>query len=122
MPKARRPAENLSAETDDYIFQHYGRGQVTAREVAAALGVSLSTLYRAVQRPGFKARLRAVRIGRACELLRDSDLSIQEIARGVGYPNTSALDHDFDRLLHQSPRTFRDAARSAAITNAQKGA
>jgi AraC-like DNA-binding protein len=115
MPKSHRPAQRLSTETDAYIAQHYWQGQVTAREVAAALGVSLSTLYRAVRRPGFKERLRAVRIAHACELLRESTVTIRQIAKTVGYPNTSALDHDFNRLLHESPRAFRHAAQATQL-------
>ncbi|MEL7213964.1 MAG: AraC family transcriptional regulator [Pseudomonadota bacterium] len=51
--------------------------------------------------------VRSVRLKRACELLRTSQLSIDEIAFTSGYADTNAFNRAFKRAIGKSPGAFR---------------
>jgi len=53
------------------------------------------------------------RIALAADLLRTSDLTIETIARRVGYANAFALSVAFKRIRGASPKRFRAADRTA---------
>ncbi len=50
-----------------------------------------------------------LRIQKAMELLRNSDLTITEIALEVGFNDSNYFTRQFRRILDQSPRDFRNA-------------
>jgi len=54
-----------------------------------------------------------LRIQRAMELLRNSTLSVTEIAFEVGFKDSNYFTRQFRRVLGQSPRSFRQASASA---------
>lgn len=54
----------------------------------------------------------AVRITKAKELLRDTDLTVQQIAREVGYGNAQHLIRVFKKQEGQTPGEYRSAALS----------
>ncbi len=53
-----------------------------------------------------------LRIQRAMELLRNSDLSITEIALEIGFNDSNYFTRQFRRVLGESPRSFRQANAS----------
>ncbi len=54
-----------------------------------------------------------LRIQRAMALLRNSTLSVTEIAFEVGFKDSNYFTRQFRRVLGQSPRSFRQASASA---------
>jgi transcriptional regulator GlxA family with amidase domain len=53
------------------------------------------------------AFVREVRLRRAAELLRTTTLSIDEVARAVGYDSRSQFSRAFQRLLREAPGRYR---------------
>ena len=51
--------------------------------------------------------LHRTRIGHSCGLLSGSRLSIEEIARQVGYEDVRYYRQVFREMLHMSPRDYR---------------
>ena len=58
-----------------------------------------------------KAYLQQRRIEAACRLLESTDLSVYEIARRVGYSDSSALSRVFTRSLGAAPAQYRNQFR-----------
>jgi len=54
-----------------------------------------------------------LRIQKAMELLRNSSLSITEIALEVGFNDSNYFTRQFRRVLGETPRSFRRASVSA---------
>jgi len=52
--------------------------------------------------------LAQLRIEKACELLRENDLNISQIARATGYDDLAAFNHFFRRHTGFSPRDYRE--------------
>lgn len=89
------------------------------QDLAAAVGLSRATLARRFtsltgQSP--MAYLAWWRMAMAARLLRDSDLSLPEIARRVGYGSPYAFAHAFKRHFGVAPGRYRAADQAIAAT------
>jgi AraC-like DNA-binding protein len=92
-------------------------GPWNADDLASALGVSRTSLYRIVKRHHGSSPARVVdrlRMDAACRLLADSQLSIEVIADQVGYASAFSFSTAFKRCLGTPPSRYRqDAIRGA---------
>jgi AraC-like DNA-binding protein len=80
--------------------------------VATQLGVHRRTLDRRLQRHGvhYSDLLDAVKCQVACELLRDTELQVQQIAESLRYSNAANFATAFRRWAGVTPTAFRRAA------------
>ena len=93
----------------EYIRTHYMQ-PITVNDVAAAVGVSRSWLYRsfmdyAAQSPAMY--LRDIRMQRARALLQRTDWPVQEIAQAVGFEDPLYFSRVFSAYEGCSPTAFR---------------
>jgi len=89
-------------------------GMMPTLEAMAALEhMSARTFIRhlAAEQQGYQQLLDEVREERACWLLRQTDLSIEDIASRLGYVDTSNFSRTFKRWLGSTPREFRQQSR-----------
>jgi AraC-like DNA-binding protein len=97
----------------DYIDGHYSE-QMTVSDIADYLGISRSHLFRsfeAVLGKSTKEYVIEYRVDKACEMLRDSDMSINTIANSLGFDNTHCFSSMFHKRQGVSPREFRKTCR-----------
>jgi len=106
------PPPSLDQQVRASIRQLFGAGGATLERVAAALGMQPRTLQRrlAAQELGFADLVEATRAQLACDLLRDSDLPIAEIAARVGYATPASFSRWFSRTIGEPPRAWRGRA------------
>jgi len=94
-----------------YMEEHYMEPGLDARELAAVLNLSsrrMSTIFLSASGATPHHYLRALRIHKAKEiLLANSQVSIKEIARRVGYKDPSHFVYSFRQLEGTSPERFR---------------
>lgn len=101
-------------------------------ELAAGLGLSVSSLRRAVRAAAGcspKEYLLRTRLSRAKALLADSDRTVAEVARAVGYDDPAYFTRAFTRRAGMSPSAFRtqqrrpgqDAAARAPACSSARG-
>jgi AraC-like DNA-binding protein len=106
---SRRIVENGKKKLVGIVEEHMIRNMascIRARDIARAVGVSESTLRHAFkQTTGTTVadRLAEIRITRAKDLLRESDLSITGISDRVGYPSIHSFSRAFKRLVGMTP-------------------
>jgi AraC-like DNA-binding protein len=83
--------------------------------VASQLAISPATLKRrlAVAGTSFSKLVDKVRFDLACQLLRDSNANIAQIAEVLGYGHTSTFSRAFSRWAKTSPREWRRRAAAA---------
>lgn len=77
-------------------------------EIARSMGMSRRSLQRSLRAEGtsFRAVVERVRIDRSEQHLRHGALSVDEVARLVGYADTSSFVRAFKRSKGQPPRQF----------------
>ncbi len=83
---------------------------VSVPDLARRCGFSESQFRRVFQRTmGLLPvqHLRQVRMERACQLLRQTDQTVDAIAAEVGYAETAFFSHSFKRLIGVSPGQYR---------------
>ena len=84
--------------------------ELSLSKVAKAANISrnhLSERFKQVTGTNFVDYIARTRFEKACELLRDVDLRITEIAFAVGFQSLSQFNRVFRKLSGQSPTEFR---------------
>lgn len=111
-----------------FIREHLDE-KISLTEVAAAVRISptyLSEKFKQVTGENFVCYIGRRRVEKACELLRESEARISEIAFATGFQSLSQFNRVFKKLLGEAPREYRlrccnkggnGAARSAARSN-----
>jgi AraC-like DNA-binding protein len=81
----------------------------SAREMAGRLGLSVRTLHRRLTEEGqhYQGIVDEVRSALAIEFLRNTTLSVEEVACRVGFTESSNFRKAFRRWTGQSPARFR---------------
>ena len=107
-PRLKKNDDSL-VRAVSYIRSHVGK-RITLQELADIAGLSLyyfSHLFKEMTGQSPNEFVINSRIDRAKTLLLTTDLSIAEIAREVGYPNSSNLITLFARRVGSPPAQFR---------------
>ncbi|MDY6830500.1 MAG: helix-turn-helix transcriptional regulator [Thermodesulfobacteriota bacterium] len=103
--------ERFSATTGrlKHALLSYDNGLPGMAEMARRFNMSPQTLGRRLAAEGtdYKTVSRQVREKRACDLLKTSDLSIEEIAARLGYSDTANFYRAFKSWTGKTPLGFR---------------
>ncbi len=98
----------------DYIASSYSY-PITVEEIAAYTGISRSYLFRSFQthqQQSPKEYLTAYRIRQACQLLRETDLSVAAVAYSVGFEDNLYFSKAFKKQMQVSPSEYRKQSSS----------
>ncbi len=93
-----------------YIEENYPREGLTLSELAQAVHVSpvyLSVIFKKERGINFSDFLTEIRLKKAMELLRGTDLKTYEVAERVGYSNPRYFSACFKRYTGYSPSDFK---------------
>jgi YesN/AraC family two-component response regulator len=96
----------------DYIHQRYSE-RLSASRVASVAGFApkyFSLLFKIRERMTFEAYLRRVRIDRARQLLRRTDLNLTRVAELSGFRSAPYLCQVFRQVCGSTPMKFRERA------------
>lgn len=89
---------------------NWSRYEVEIPPLAKKLGVSRRTLERAfrqVQGHSIREEVHRCRLFRACSLLRETTMKIEQVALMAGFPGYDHMKRVFQRFLNQSPGEYR---------------
>lgn len=114
MECARRERDNLAENTyvrqiQEYIRAH-GTEDFSAREIEEACGLSYKyagTLFKEATGQTIREYQRMLRIGRAQQLLMETDRSITEIAQLTGFTDVFYFSKVFRKARGCSPSEYR---------------
>ena len=93
-----------------YINEHYGDSSLSVTSASEAFSMSssyLSTYFKKHLDVTFSKYLEGLRIEKACELIRNSDLNIEAIAAEVGYTNSLSFRRAFKKVMGMPPSSYR---------------
>jgi transcriptional regulator GlxA family with amidase domain len=96
-----------------FIHEHADE-KLSLTEVGKAVNISgnhLSEKFKEVAGINFVDYVARIRVGKARDLLQDSNLRISEIAFGVGFQSLSQFNRVFKKLSGKSPTEYRAATR-----------
>ncbi|PZR72461.1 MAG: hypothetical protein DLM73_13180 [Chthoniobacterales bacterium] len=108
--RSRSRAEPVEIwKTRNFIHEHSDE-KVSLTKVAKAVNISanhLSEKFKQVTGVNFVDYVAGVRVHKARDCLRNSNLRISEIAFAVGFQSLSQFNRTFKRVFGQSPSDFR---------------
>lgn len=93
----------------DYLQQHYAR-KITVQQAASMVGMSESrfmVFFKRATGATFINYVTHVRLTNACQLLRETDLPMADVAARVGFPDQAYFDRKFKQYFRSSPRVMR---------------
>ena len=110
-PQWRSEAEQvqLIREMHDYLLSHMDR-RITIEALCHLYPINPTTLkevFKDVYGTSIAAHLKEHRLERAAQLLRESDASIADVARQVGYESQSKFTVAFKEQYGQLPTAYR---------------
>jgi AraC-like DNA-binding protein len=105
----RRQQADRLARLFEYVRINYAE-RVTVEQAMKLVHMSQSQfmkVFKKVSGMTFVAHVTRVRINHALRLLRETDLTIAEIAAKTGFPDQSYFDRRFKQAFGKSPRQYR---------------
>jgi len=94
----------------DFMESHYADERLRLEDLADAAHLSIDhfgRLFRQATGASPMARLQALRIERACQLLNQPSLRIHEVAEYVGFPDPFHFSRVFHTTMGLGPRAYR---------------
>ncbi len=103
----------LNVKIDAYITENIG-GDLSVKRICYKLRISHGEIYNVFKRyfdttPAEYVKKR--RLAFACELLKNTDLPVNEVAKRSGISDYNYFSKSFKRAFSQSPREYRRASR-----------
>lgn len=117
-PAARPKDWALIASAIRTISKRYGENTLTLDSIAGDLFVSPSHLSRVFQQMmeiSFSKYLRSVRIDNACRLLKDTEMTVEEIVAAIGLRDIPTFYHSFGVQVGMTPNQYRTEQKNKAI-------
>jgi AraC-like DNA-binding protein len=114
--------DNTTSEIIDQAFAYVMKnlvGEVRLSKAAELVGLSESAFSKCFKRAAgqtFTDAVRKLRLTRAAELLRHTDMTVAAIHSTVGYSNLSNFNRQFRAYYRVAPTEYRKRLRSAAAT------
>lgn len=108
--KKQEQRSRLVDEIKEYICCHYCESDMGLTKVGTQFRVSesfLSTIFKEQAGRNFADYLETLRIEKACELLTDRELTVNEVAEMVGYNSVQSFRRAFKRVKGVSPKELR---------------
>lgn len=102
----------ITDQVISYIDLNYTDNSINLDKVAEHFNVSvsyLSSLLKKEKGISFNKYLIGVRIDKAKELLKYSDLKVAEVAKQVGYNDVYYFSHSFKKNTKTSPKEYRES-------------
>ena len=103
--------EKLIARAIEYVEKNIDRSELSVEELSQELGMSRVHLYKKLTALTGRAPLefiRVIRLKRAAQLLRESQLNISEIAYSVGFNNPKYFSRYFKEEFNVLPSDYKN--------------
>lgn len=107
-PSSRR-GEEIIAEVENYISEHYADSSLTAEDISEAVYLDISYIRKVFSKYKnytIQDYITAVRMRAAMEKLNEQKLSIGEIAEACGYLDAGYFSRCFKKYYQISPRQY----------------
>ena len=110
----------LVKKIKNYVENYYSDYSLNVTAVADAVNLSpnyMSKLFKNNTNEGLLSYINTVRINHAKELLRTTNINIDEIALMVGFSNSRSFRRNFQNLTGITATDYRNGARSGLTSS-----
>lgn len=113
--KERRHTSSYTEQCKDYVYGHY-REKIYLDDIADTLGISSSYLSRLFKKEtgiSLQDFINDVRVEKAANLLRYSEVTLPGIAEYVNFPSQSYFGKIFKKKMQMTPKQYQELYKSA---------
>lgn len=114
MEQSRRNRINRYYDTIvEYIEANYSRNEMSLELASAEMNISVSyinQILKSQEDKTFNQRLTEARMAKACELLKETNMKIQDVAMAVGYSGSNYFVRSFKALTGVTPGKYREGS------------
>ncbi|MGL4337177.1 MAG: AraC family transcriptional regulator [Turicibacter sp.] len=99
-------------QAKDFISKNYYK-KLSIEDIASHIGLNksyLGNLFKATFNISIKAYILDLQMKKACQLLKDTNMSIYEVAQAVGYDDALQFSKIFKKHVNSSPKDYRKYA------------
>ncbi|WP_026021452.1 response regulator [Paenibacillus senegalensis] len=117
--RSQESGPGLIEKAKRYIDAHY-QHDIGIEEVAEHVEISFSyfcTLFKQTAGCTFLEYLTRFRIGKACQLLRESEVKVFQIASLVGYQDPRYFTQVFKKMMGMTPSEYREQQGPQAVSS-----
>lgn len=103
---------SLIAEAKTFMGENFGKNDFSLNMISAHIGVSpsyFSSIFKQETGQSFVEYLTRLRIDKACELLKCTNLRASEIGEQVGYNDPHYFSATFKKIMGQSPKDYKSS-------------
>lgn len=103
--------DTVITQAVDYIREHLDDSQLSVSAIAEHCGLSskyLSQFFKEQKNENISTFIERIRIEKACEYLKGTTYTINEISEMVGYTTPHTFRTAFKRCMYLTPREYRD--------------
>ncbi len=104
-------------QAKQFIERNFDK-KITLEDIAGQACLSpkyFSRIFKEITGQGFNEYRLSVKITQACELLKNSDHTVTEIAERLGYQNLESFIRMFEKITHSSPTQYRRKNQKKAL-------
>jgi corrinoid protein of di/trimethylamine methyltransferase len=115
---------NQVLSATEMVKDKFSDSTLTLGAIADTLGISqaqLSRIFKNLTGERFADHLRSVRMEHACKLLRESELTVEEIVGRCGLCDLPSFYKNFNAYAGTTPNEYRNIAKSKNIYKDSKG-
>ena len=115
LDKKHKNANKYMEQLKEYIGTHYLEEDFSAQKVADEYSVTLSWLsayFKKNMNLNLSVYITDLKMKYAMKILRDSDISLSEIARETGYSNTSSFIRRFKQYTGVTPGEYKETCKT----------
>lgn len=94
-----------------YIRENYCDGTISLKHLSQKFGlheVYISNLFKQEYGVNFSVVIEKLRIEKACELLKNSEMKVSDVAQVIGYASDISFRRSFKKITGISPKEFRE--------------
>ncbi len=110
MKTSKERHEAMIGQIEAYVEKNYGNISLSMNEISDHVNMSsayLGRLFKQVTGNTFSEYLTKFRLDKACSLLRNTDMTVNEISDQVGFTNSSYFYIIFKKNLECTPNQYR---------------
>lgn len=110
MEKKQTPNTNLLTDVIRFCYDNYTE-DISLHTLSDALHIShsyVSRIFNERLQISFRDYINSLRIGKACEMIKESDKSITQISYEVGYNSPRTFNRCFIKMVGSPPNEYRE--------------
>ena len=110
MARKNSTQNNIATKVREYMLEHYADCGLSIRQIAGVFHFHenyISNLYKEEYGESLSYAIERLRIDKACELLKTTDIRVGQVATMVGYSSDSSFRRAFKKIKGISPADYR---------------